>query len=110
MFHICCVLRQHFACQRKYCLDERQCLKYDRGSAAELDFCSDGAFAAVTAQLGGAASSVYSAIARLGEAEIIRPLTDRTRNQVWVAGALADELDDLGLRIATRARTGRAQT
>ena len=47
------MLRQHFACQRKYCLDERQCLKYDRGSAAELDFCSDGAFAAVTAQLGG---------------------------------------------------------
>jgi len=49
-------------------------------------------------------SSVYAAIGRLHEAGIIRPLTTRTRNQIWVAAALSDELDDLGLRIAIRAR------
>jgi Fic family protein len=52
----------------------------------------------------GATSSVYSGINRLQEAEVIRPLTSRTRNQVWVAASLADELDDLGMRIAARAR------
>ena len=56
------------------------------------------------ARIGGATSSVYAAIARLHEAEIIRPLTNRTRNQIWVAAALADELDDLGVRIAALAR------
>lgn len=54
-------------------------------------------------RVGGATSSVYAAINRLHEAGVIRPLTTRTRNQVWVAAALADELDDLGQRIAARA-------
>jgi Fic family protein len=56
------------------------------------------------ALIGGATSSVYAAINRLHEAGVIRPLTSRTRNQIWVAAALADELDDLGTRIAARAR------
>ena len=61
-------------------------------------------------RVGGATSSVYAAISRLHEAGVIRPLTNRTRNQVWVAASLADELDDLGQRIAARAkREGRAQ-
>jgi Fic family protein len=59
------------------------------------------------ARVGGATSSVYAAISRLHEADIIRPLTQRTRNQVWVAADLADELDDLGGRIAARARLAR---
>lgn len=58
---------------------------------------------------GGATSTVYAAISRLHDAGIIRPLTDRTRNQVWGTVALLDELGDLGLRIGTRARTARAQ-
>lgn len=41
-------------------------------------------------------SSLYSAIERLHEAEVIRPLTKRDSNQVWIASALSDELDDLG--------------
>lgn len=53
---------------------------------------------------GSATSSTYAAITRLHESGVIRPLTDRTRNQVWVATAIADELDDLGVRIAARAR------
>ncbi len=56
-------------------------------------------------RVGGATSSVYAAIGRLHEAGVIRPLTKRTRNQVWVASSLADELDDLGVRIETRAKT-----
>lgn len=55
-------------------------------------------------RIGGATSSVYAAISRLHEAGVIRPLTRRTRNHVWVASSLADELDDLGVRIAARAR------
>lgn len=55
-------------------------------------------------RVGGATSSVYAAIGRLHEAGVIRPLTKRTRNQVWVASSLADELDDLGVRIETRAK------
>lgn len=48
-------------------------------------------------RIGGATSSVYAAIARLHDADVIRPLTDRVRNQVWVASTLADELDALGV-------------
>ncbi|MEA5455708.1 hypothetical protein SPF06_13320 [Sinomonas sp. JGH33] len=61
-------------------------------------------FSADEAELsvGGAASSVYAAIARLKDAGVIRPLTGRTRNHVWVAASLADELEDLGVRIAAR--------
>jgi hypothetical protein len=54
--------------------------------------------------LGGAPSVAYDAIGRLHEAGVLRPLTDRTRNQVWGAGAILDELDDLSNRIARAAR------
>ena len=50
--------------------------------------------------IGGATSSVYSAIETLAEADILRPLTNRKRNQVWCASAIIDELEDLGMRIA----------
>lgn len=56
------------------------------------------------ARIGGAPSSTYSAIERLHASGVIRPLTKRARNQAWVAGGLSDELDDLGVRIAARAR------
>lgn len=49
-------------------------------------------------------SSVYAAIERLRDAGVLRPLTDRKRNQVWGAGLILDELDDLGARIARAAR------
>lgn len=55
------------------------------------------------ARIGGATSSAYAAIARLHETRVIRPLTQRTRNQIWVASSLADELDDFGVRVAARA-------
>ena len=55
-------------------------------------------------RIGGATSSVYAAITRLHETGVIRPLTQRSRNQVWVAASLAEELDDLGIRIAAEAR------
>lgn len=58
----------------------------------------------VEARVGGATSSVYAAVSKLHETAVIRPLTNRKRNQVWVAASLADELDDLGVRIAARAR------
>jgi hypothetical protein len=34
---------------------------------------------------------------------VIRPLTNRTRDQIWGAGDLLDGLNDLGVRIAMRA-------
>lgn len=49
---------------------------------------------------GVVSSSLYAALARLEDAEVIRPLTDRKRNQVWGAVAILDEIDDLGMRIA----------
>ncbi|MGO4257923.1 Fic family protein [Marmoricola sp. RAF53] len=58
----------------------------------------------IEVRIGGATSSVYAAISKLHETAVIRPLTNRKRNQVWVAASLADELDDLGIRIAARAR------
>jgi Fic family protein len=54
--------------------------------------------------IGGATSSVYAAISRLHEAGVLRPLTNRTRNQIWGAADLLDELNDLGTRIEARAR------
>lgn len=50
--------------------------------------------------LGAAPSRTYSAIDRLHKAGVLRPLTDRTRNQIWGAGAILDELDDLSVRVA----------
>lgn len=48
-------------------------------------------------------SSVYAAIGRLHHAGVLRPLINRTRNQVWGATLILDELDDLGTRIARAA-------
>ena len=80
-----------------------------KGSAAAhiLDnLLNDPVFSAEEAEsrIGGATSSIYAAIGKLHKSSVIRPLTDRTRNQIWVAASLADELDDLGVRIAARAR------
>ncbi len=49
---------------------------------------------------GAPRSSVFTAINRLHDAGILRPLTDRKRDQIWAAGAILDELDDLSARIA----------
>ena len=57
--------------------------------------------------IGGPLSSTYTAIERLADAEIIRPLTDRKRNQVWGVAAILDELGDLGARIEHQARRQR---
>jgi Fic family protein len=45
-------------------------------------------------------SSVFAAINRLHDAGVLRPLTDRKRDQVWGASLVLDELEDLGVRIA----------
>lgn len=44
-------------------------------------------------------SSVFAAIKRLQDAGVLRPLTDRKRDQVWGASLVLAELDDLGHRI-----------
>lgn len=49
-------------------------------------------------------SSIYTAIERLHAAGVLRPLTNRKRDQIWGAGLVLDELDDLGIRIAAAAR------
>jgi hypothetical protein len=54
--------------------------------------------------IGGPLSGAYDAVARLHDTGVLRPLTDRTRNQVWGAAAILDELDELNIRIATAAR------
>ncbi len=51
-----------------------------------------------------APSNVYAALDRLAHAGVIRPLTQRTRNQIWGASAVLDELADLSARIAAAAR------
>ncbi|WP_182376603.1 hypothetical protein [Nocardioides sp. WS12] len=55
-------------------------------------------------KVGGTTSAVYRAVDALVEAEVLRPLTDRKRNQVWGVGDMLDELDDLSVRIGTAAR------
>jgi hypothetical protein len=45
-------------------------------------------------------SSTYAALTRLRDAGVLRPLTDRKRDQVWGASLILDELADLGVRIA----------
>ncbi|HET7735372.1 MAG TPA: hypothetical protein VFK52_05330 [Nocardioidaceae bacterium] len=35
---------------------------------------------------------------------MLRPLTDRKRNQLWGVGDMLDELDDLNIRIGAAAR------
>jgi len=52
--------------------------------------------------LGVALTSAYPALAKLEAADIIRPLTDRTRNQIWGAFEILEELEQLELRIAAR--------
>jgi hypothetical protein len=53
----------------------------------------------VASLIGAPRSSVFAAIGRLHDAGIIRPLTERKRNQVWGASLVLDELADLGRRI-----------
>lgn len=53
-------------------------------------------------RLGLSTAATYRAIDRLAEADVIRPLTSRTRNQIWGTGDLLDELHDLGVRIGAR--------
>jgi Fic family protein len=50
-------------------------------------------------------SSVFAAISRLQDAGILRPLTERKRDQVWGAGPILDELEDLSVRIGRAAAT-----
>jgi len=56
--------------------------------------------------LGSSESATFAAIERLTDAGVLRPLTDRKRDQVWGASAVLDELDDLSGRIEARARHG----
>ena len=60
--------------------------------------------AEVEQRVGGGTSALYRAIELLVEAEVLRPLTDRKRNQVWGVGDMLDELDDLSVRIGAAAR------
>lgn len=55
------------------------------------------------AVLGSGTSVAYAAVDRLAAAGILRPLTDRKRDQLWGAAALLDELADLDVRIQARA-------
>lgn len=57
--------------------------------------------------MGGAASALYRAVDALVEARVLRPLTDRRRNQVWGVGDMLDELEDLSVRIGAAARADR---
>ncbi|WP_205256771.1 Fic family protein [Nakamurella flavida] len=56
------------------------------------------------AAVGGARSSVFAALDRLHRQGVLRPLTDRRRDQVWGAAAVLDELQDLGARIEQASR------
>lgn len=58
----------------------------------------------VEASLGVRTSVAYAAIDRLESSGVLRPLTERKRNQVWGASPLMDELSDLDTRIQSRAR------
>lgn len=60
--------------------------------------------AEVEQRVGGGTSALYRAVDLLVEAEVLRPLTDRKRNQVWGVGDMLDELDDLSVRIGAAAR------
>lgn len=54
------------------------------------------------ARLGLSTPATYRAIARLADSGVIRPLTTRTRNQIWGVSDLLAELEDLGVRIDAR--------
>ena len=49
------------------------------------------------------ASNAYGAIERLVDAGVLRPLTDRKRDQIWGTVAIIEEVERLGNRIARRA-------
>ncbi|KMO72517.1 Fic family protein [Mycolicibacterium obuense] len=53
----------------------------------------------VAARVDAPRSSVFAAMKRLHDTGVLRPLTDRKRDQVWGASLVLDELDDLGHRI-----------
>lgn len=53
---------------------------------------------------GVSAPNAYAAIGRLVDAGVLRPLTERTRNQVWGTALILDELESLGARIQRLAR------
>jgi predicted HTH transcriptional regulator len=57
----------------------------------------------VITRTGASSTSAYDAVQRLVDAGVLRPLTDRQRNQVWGSTYLLDELRDLGSRIERRA-------
>jgi Fic family protein len=57
----------------------------------------------VKKRIGGHSASTYNAIDRFVSAGVLRPLTDRKRNQVWGVADMLDELNDLGARIAAAA-------
>lgn len=54
-------------------------------------------------RVGGTTSAVYRAVDALVDAQVLRPLTDRKRHQVWGVGDMLDELDDLSVRIGAAA-------
>jgi Fic family protein len=53
-------------------------------------------------------ANAYKAMRRLSDAGVVREVTNRQRNQVWAAGAVLDELDDLNVRIAAAIRAERS--
>ena len=52
--------------------------------------------------LGVPLTSTYPAISKLEAADIIRPLTDRTRNQIWGVHDVLEAVEQLELRIGAR--------
>jgi Fic family protein len=54
--------------------------------------------------IGASSSAVSVALNRLLAAGVLRPLTDRKRDQVWGAAAVLDELEALNVRIAAATR------
>ena len=57
-----------------------------------------------------APSALYRGLDRLVEAGVLRPLTDRKRNQVWGVADMLDELDDLNVRIGAAAHAAGLST
>lgn len=58
----------------------------------------------IESRIGGSTARIYTAIDRLVDAGIVRPLSDRKRDQVWGCAAVLDELDDLSARIEGMSR------
>ena len=89
--------------------DWRERVKPSRASAAETLLDKLASDPVVTTEdveddLGLSVATTHRVIDRLRGAGVIRPLTNRTRNQVWGASEILDELADLDVRIAARAR------